>query len=81
MSINYIEELNKKHEKLKNVTETYNRLCEEIEFIESVIPEFFSNQGEADGIRNMYKTIKVKMESPLFDIRVSCPDVNRLMNL
>ena len=77
MSINYIEELNKKHEELKNVTETYNRLCEEIEFIESVIPEFFSNQGEADGIRNMYKTIKVKMESPLFDIRVSCPDINR----
>ena len=24
MSINYIEELNKKHEELKNVTETYN---------------------------------------------------------
>ena len=77
MSINYMKLLDDKHEELKSITETYDRVCEEIAFIESVIPEFFSNSGEGEGIRSMYKTIKVKMESPLYDIKVSCPDINR----
>ena len=77
MSINYSELLKSKHDEFKQIPDTHERVLQEISFIESVIPEFFSNRGEADSIKNMYKEIREAKESPLFDKKIPYIDINR----
>lgn len=77
MSVNYLVLLENKHNELKSISDTHDRLTKEITYIESIIPEFFSNAGEANSIKKMYHDIKVAMESPLFNKKIPCIDINR----
>ena len=77
MSINYSEILTNKHNEFKQIANSYERVTKEISYIESVIPEFFSNRGEASSIKAMYESIGKEKESPLFNKTVPYVDINK----
>lgn len=74
---NYLTILDDKHEEFKAIKESYDRVIKELEYMESFIPEFFSKNGEAAGIKSMYKDMKVAMESPVYHMSIKCADVPR----
>ena len=53
-----IEDLKKKHEEFMEGAKDYNSLDNMLNTISDFIPSFFSKNGEADGIRSMYKEIR-----------------------
>ena len=67
--------LDDNYEKMQQESASIDRLNKEIEFFESFIPEFFSKNGEAQGIRDMYKGIRdnIAMEST-----ITCLDLNKI---
>ena len=76
MSNKFIDVLSEKHEEFKNVNSSYNRVINELCFIESFIPDFFSKNGAADSIRQMYSDIHTAKESPLFNITIESVDID-----
>lgn len=53
---------------------TIERLNDEISYFESFIPDFFSKNGEADGIRKVYSGIRENLNS---ENTINCMDINR----
>lgn len=58
----FISALESQHETFKTEGVNIKSLVKNIEFYESYIPDFFSKNGEAAGIRNMYKAIRESMD-------------------
>lgn len=59
----FLNELTSHYEAFKEKDASIESLVNEIEYYESFIPEFFSKNGEAEGIRNMYSGVRTMMES------------------
>lgn len=56
----FLEKLNEKHNNL-NSNISIDSLVDNMKFYESFIPEFFSKNGESDGIKSVYSAIKENM--------------------
>lgn len=69
-----IKVLDEKHEELKDLNSPYERVIEELTFIESFIPDFFSKNGEAEGIKKMYKDIHTMKENPYKESNIESYD-------
>jgi hypothetical protein len=71
-----LRELETHHNKFKNAhksLETFNR---DIEFYEKFIPYFFSKNGDADNIKNVYENITYDYEDGC-EKTISCINVNK----
>jgi hypothetical protein len=66
--------LNAQHENFKANGVNVDSLIKNIEFYESYIPEFFSSNGEAHGIKEMYNGIRQNLGS---EKSIICTDVNQ----
>lgn len=70
----FILALESQHENFKANSVNINSLIENIEFYESYIPDFFSKNGEAKGIKAMYEGIRENLHSGK---TIICSDVNK----
>ena len=70
----FLENLDSQHEKFTTGSITLESLINDIEFYESFIPEFFSKNGEAKGIRVMYESIRENIGN---EKTIMCVDVHR----
>lgn len=73
---NFLESFTEKYESFKLKEPTIDNLFDELSYYESSIPEFFSKNGEATGIRNMYSGIHEMMENGV-DKSIKCVDINK----
>lgn len=69
-------ELKNRHIKFEKRENSLEAFSNEMNFYESFIPYFFSKNGEADNIKNMYENINYDMEDHC-EKSISCIDVNR----
>ena len=67
----FLENFTEKYESFKLKEPTIDNLIDELSYYESSIPEFFSKNGEATGIRNMYSGIHEMMENGI-DKSIKC---------
>ena len=72
----FLENFTEKYESFKLKEPTIDNLIDELSYYESSIPEFFSKNGEATGIRNMYSGIHEMMENGI-DKTIKCVDINK----
>ena len=72
-----IEDLKKKHEEFMEGAKDYNSFDNMLNTISDFIPSFFSKNGEADGIRSMYKEIRESDN----DLMIECVDVNKASHI
>lgn len=72
----FYDKLTSMYESFKNRDANITNLISELAYYESIIPVFFSQNGEADSIRNMYKNIHESIENGNEPI-VECVDVNK----
>lgn len=70
----FLEILDSQHEKFKTESVNIDSLINGIDFYESFIPDFFSKNGEANGIRAMYKGIRESLEN---EKTINAIDVNK----
>lgn len=66
------KELEEKRKEFREKEASLENVTTEISFYESFIPNFFSVNGEAEGIRMMYETVEDKEE-----MTIECVDVNK----
>lgn len=59
----FIQNLDNQHESFTKENVNINSLLDNLAFYESFIPEFFSKNGESEGIKKVYKSIKENMGS------------------
>lgn len=64
------------YEAFKDQNKSIDNLIDEISYYESFIPEFFSRNGEAEGIKDMYSKIHVMMEEGT-EKTVQCVDISK----
>lgn len=70
--------LTNKHDEIGKESNTYNRLITELDYFKYFIPKFFSVNGEAEGIRNLYKAVEDEKNANKVII---CSDVYKLANI
>lgn len=76
----FLEDLNKKFEDINVQESNIQNLVSAITYYESFIPDFFSKNGEADGIRNMYSKIRVMKESGQ-EKNIECCDMYQIHDI
>lgn len=69
-------ELKSHHDKFLKKHKTLESFFHEMEFYESFIPKFFSKNGEADNIKNMYENIQYDLADHC-EKHIDCIDANR----
>lgn len=76
----FIESLQKKYESFKAQESTVENLVESIDYYKGFIPEFFSKNGEATGIRNMYRDIHDMTENGK-EASINCADIDNAFSM
>lgn len=76
MESNYLEILDTSFESFKNSNLSVEDLKDELSYYESLIPEFFSKKGEAEGIHKMYDDVTNESTKT-----VDCVDVRKSSNI
>lgn len=76
----YIDELNNQHDKFTNsdISEI-NKTKDELSYLESLIKRFYTQKGEAENIRNIYRFIESNMDEN--EKTVNCYDIYTLSNV
>lgn len=74
----FIEILDNSFDELHKESVSVDRVNKEIDLFESYIPDFFSKNGEANGIKSMYKGIKENMEN---EYTIKCIDLNKVSSV
>ena len=69
-----LETLNSQHENFKSESVNIGNLVKSIEFYEAFIPDFFSKNGEAEGIKSVYRGIAESLDDQK---TIVCTDINR----
>ena len=72
----FLSDLTSHYETFKTETASIDNLIKEMEYYESFIPDFFSQNGEADGIKNMYSEIRTMMENGE-EKTIECIDIGK----
>lgn len=72
--VSFLESIDSHHENFKTESKNIESLIKDIEFYESFIPNFFSCNGEAKGIKVMYESIRQNLDN---EKTVTCIDVNK----
>lgn len=73
---NAVQILVDKHNEISEEQSSLNRLNSEVSFLSQFIPRFFSENGEATAIRNMYSLIEKEPER-----RILCSDVYSISSI
>lgn len=74
----FLESFDNSFNEIHNETVSADRINKELDLFESCIPDFFSRNGEANGIKSMYQGIRDNMDD---EQSITCLDLNKVSSV